>query len=159
MPMHGGRVDLVERMRRAGLRLTGPRRIIARVLERAEDHLDIDQITARAREVDPSVHRATVYRTVGLLKKIGLVDELDLLHIRGDRHYYEIRMGSEHAHVICTACGQVVEPPGATISKAREGFARETGFDVDYIRVEVGGTCPGCQAASRGSGPAEASGA
>ncbi|MDH3285769.1 MAG: transcriptional repressor [Acidobacteriota bacterium] len=142
--MHGGRVDLVERMRRAGLRLTGPRRAIARVLEQADDHLDIDQITKRARKADPSVHRATVYRTVGILKKIGMVDELDLLHIRGDRHYYEIRIGSEHAHVICTTCGEVVEPSGKTISRARDGFAGETGYRVDYIRVEVGGTCPRC---------------
>jgi Fur family ferric uptake transcriptional regulator len=123
--------------------------VIARVLEEAEDHLDIDQITERARRTDPSVHRATVYRTIATFKKIGLVDELDLLHIRGDRHYYEIRTGSEHAHVICTTCGAVVEPPGGTISSARDGFARETGFDVDYIRVEVGGTCPECRHRSR----------
>ncbi len=149
MPMEGHGVDLVSRLRQAGVRVTGPRRVIARVLEDADDHLDIDQITERARRVDPSVHRATVYRTIATFKKLGLVDELDLLHIRGDRHYYEIRLGTEHAHVICTRCGEVVEPTGDSVGRARAGLAQETGFEVDYIRVEVGGTCPACRARGR----------
>src|SRR5277367_3565546 len=72
-----------------GRRLTRQRRVIVRVMDTAQRHLDIDEIYKRARKMDSRVHRVTVYRTVDLLKKLGLIDELDLLHIRGDRHYYE----------------------------------------------------------------------
>lgn len=140
---------LVERMRTAGVRVTGPRRAIAQVLEQASEHLDVDEITVLAKRIDPSVHRATVYRTLGMLKTVGLVDELDLLHLRGDRHYYEIRSGTEHAHVICTACGEVLEPGGAVIDQFRERLRRETGYEVRYIRMEIGGLCARCAPQTR----------
>lgn len=146
MPLHTEQADLLARMRRSGLRLTQPRKVIAQVLQDADDHLDVDQIIDRVQAIDPTVHRATVYRTLGTLKKLGMVDELDLLHFRGDRHYYEIRTDSEHAHVICLTCGEVVEPEGETIAKFRAGLVRETGYRVNYMRVEVGGACPRCRA-------------
>lgn len=149
MPQAATSANLVKRMRDAGIRVTGPRRAIAQVLEQADEHLDVDEITEKAKTIDPSVHRATVYRTLGMLKTVGLVDELDLLHFRGDRHYYEIRTGSEHAHVICTGCGEVLEPAGALIDEFRSQLKRETGYDVQYIRMEISGLCARCASAAR----------
>lgn len=146
MPLPNRTALLVDRMRSAGIRVTGPRRAIARVLEEAQEHLDVDEITERAKVVDPSVHRATVYRTLGMLKRVGLVDELDLLHLRGDRHYYEIRNEDFHAHVICLTCGEVLEPTGELIAGFRERVARETRYRVSYLRMEIGGLCAKCAA-------------
>src|ERR1700688_2828588 len=72
-----------------GIRLTRQRRVILQVMDDAEQHLDVDQILERAQRIDPGVHLVTVYRTIDLLKKHGLIDELDLLHLRADRNYYE----------------------------------------------------------------------
>jgi Fe2+ or Zn2+ uptake regulation protein len=72
-----------------GIRMTRQRRVILQVMDDAEQHLDVDQILERAQKIDSGVHLVTVYRTIDLLKKQGLIDELDLLHLRGDRHYYE----------------------------------------------------------------------
>lgn len=138
------RLKLVERMRSNGIRVTAPRRAIAEVLETAEEHLDVEEITERARAIDPSVHRATVYRTMALLKDLALVDELDLLHIHGDRHYYEIREGSQHAHVICTECSRVVEPEGEMLRKCMQALSEATGIRVEFYRVEAGGLCTRC---------------
>lgn len=146
MPRHIGAPSLIRRMRESGIRVTGPRRAIAEVLEEAREHLDVDEITELAKAKDASVHRATVYRTLGMLKTIGLVDELDLLHLRGDRHYYEIRTGDEHAHVICTSCGKVLEPAGELIDEFRARIRRETGYSVSYIRMEISGLCRECGA-------------
>lgn len=138
-------IGLVDRMRMAGIRVTGPRRAIARVLEDAQEHLDVEAIIDRAKKLDPSVHRATVYRTLGLFKALGLVDELDLLHLRGDRHFYELRTGGDHAHVICTSCGKIVEPAGESLDAARRSLSQVTGYTLNYLRLEVGGLCPACQ--------------
>jgi Fur family ferric uptake transcriptional regulator len=138
--------SLIDRIRAAGVRVTSPRRAIARVLQEAGEHLDVEQITDRAQRIDPTIHRATVYRTLGLLKGLGLVDELDLLHLRGDRHYYEIRTDEVHAHVICTRCGKVMEIEGDTIENFETAIAGQTGFRIDYMRFEIGGYCPSCPA-------------
>ncbi|HUC44772.1 MAG TPA: transcriptional repressor, partial [Candidatus Sulfotelmatobacter sp.] len=87
---------LTDRMKAVGMRLTGPRRVLADLLERAEKHLDAEEVYQRARALDPGIHRATVYRTLNRLKKLGLVDELDLMHVSGERHYYEIRPSTLH---------------------------------------------------------------
>ena len=140
-----GTATLVDRMRMGGIRVTGPRRAIARVLEEAQEHLDVEQITERSKKLDPSVHRATVYRTMGLFKALGMVDELDLLHISGDRHFYEVRKGGDHAHLICTSCGKVLEPESESLDPWKKALADQTGFSLTFLRLEVGGLCPACQ--------------
>src|SRR5260370_6824985 len=94
-----GRLEEAVGQRR--IRLTGQRRVILQVMDDAEQHLDVDQILERAQKIDSGVHLVTVYRTIDLLKKHGLIDELDLLHLRGDRHYYETHGPRDHIHVAC----------------------------------------------------------
>src|SRR5262245_34833729 len=97
-------------MKASGLRLTGPRRVLAELLETAEKHLDAEEVYQRARSRDRRIHRATVYRTLRTLKRMGLVDELDLMHVSGERHYYEVRPSTLHIHLVCTDCKGVEEP-------------------------------------------------
>jgi len=59
--------------------------------------------------VDPNINRVTIYRTLGLLKRHGLVDELDLLHVKGEGHFYERRPQRDHMHMTCLRCGKVQE--------------------------------------------------
>jgi Fe2+ or Zn2+ uptake regulation protein len=66
-----------------GLRMTHQRRTILSVVETAKQHLDASQILRHARRLDPHIDRVTVYRTLSLLKRHGLVDELDLMHMNG----------------------------------------------------------------------------
>ena len=64
---------LLERMKARGLRLTGQRKLLADLLETAEEHLDAEAVYRRAKAKDGTVHRATVYRTLNKLKKLGFV--------------------------------------------------------------------------------------
>jgi Fe2+ or Zn2+ uptake regulation protein len=132
-------------MRAKGLRLTHQRKILADLLDSAHEHLDAESVYQRARRQDPHIHRATVYRTLNTLKKLGLVDELDLLHITGDRHYYEIRPSVFHIHLVCVTCGGVQEPSGRFWEEIRGRVQRETGFRPEVIRLEMGGLCTDCQ--------------
>jgi Fur family ferric uptake transcriptional regulator len=142
--MSARRDSLSDRLQAAGLRLTNQRRIVIRILENAKTHLDAEEVYRLARRRDPKIHRATVYRTLGTLKKLGLVDELDLMHVSGDRHYYEIRPSTFHVHLICTGCGSVLEPGGSWWQEMRSRVYGETGFSPEIIRLEMSGLCAAC---------------
>jgi Fur family ferric uptake transcriptional regulator len=127
-----------------GIRLTRQRRVILQVMDDAEQHLDVDQILERARKIDPDVHLVTVYRTIDLLKKNGLIDELDLLHLRGDRHYYETHGPRDHVHVACFRCGKVREFESRLYEQLKEQIAQDFKMKVTVARLEVGGYCEDC---------------
>jgi len=136
---------LVDRMKIHGVRLTGQRRILAELLETATEHLDAEQVYQRAKAKDRSIHRATVYRTLNKLKKLGLVDELDLMHVSGERHYYEIRPNTLHVHLVCTVCKGVDEPTGSFWEDLKRRVKSDNGFQAEVVRIEMAGTCRACQ--------------
>src|SRR5207244_11525284 len=84
-----------------GLRMTHQRRIILSVVETAKQHLDAAQILRHARMLDPGVDRVTVYRTLKLLKRHALIDELDLMHLEGEKHVNERRPQRNNLHMAC----------------------------------------------------------
>jgi len=135
---------LLERMKASGVRLTGQRKILADLLENAEEHLDAESVYQRAKAKDATIHRATVYRTLNKLKKLGLVDELDLMHVSGERHYYEIRPSTLHIHLVCTACKRVDEPDEAFWDDLKRRVENENGFRPEVVRVEMAGLCAAC---------------
>lgn len=136
-------------LRQRGIRLTRQRRVILQVMDAAEQHLDVDQILDRAQKISPEVHLVTVYRTIDLLKKEGLIDELDLLHLRGDRHYYETHGPRDHIHVACLRCGKVREFESRLYEQLKDQIARDCDIRVTVSRTEVGGICNDCLAASK----------
>src|SRR5499427_107772 len=131
-------------LRQRGIRLTRQRRVILQVMDAAEQHLDVDQILDRAQKISPEVHLVTVYRTIDLLKKEGLIDELDLLHLRGDRHYYETHGPRDHIHVACLRCGKVREFESRLYEQLKNQIARDFNMKVTVSRTEVGGYCAEC---------------
>jgi Fe2+ or Zn2+ uptake regulation protein len=99
-----------------------------------------------AREGHDGIDRATVYRTLALLKEHGLVEELDLLHIDGAEHHYELRDGTGHVHIVCKKCGKILEFRTELLSILEGQIRRATGSDVDSVRVEVSALCSDCKA-------------
>jgi Fe2+ or Zn2+ uptake regulation protein len=135
---------LQKTLRQRGIRLTRQRRAILQVMDSAEQHLDVDQILDRAQKLDADVHLVTVYRTIDLLKKEGLIDELDLLHLRGDRHYYETHGPRDHIHVACIRCGKVREFESRLYEHLMHQIAQDCAIRVTVSRTEVGGICHEC---------------
>src|SRR5271154_5136349 len=136
---------LQQAIRERGIRLTRQRRVILEVMDAADQHLDVDQILERARKIDSGVHLVTVYRTIDLLKKQGLIDELDLLHLRGDRHYYESHGPRDHIHVACLRCGKVREFESALYEELKRQISHDCGIEITVSRTEVGGLCADCR--------------
>lgn len=140
---------LMDRMRARGVRITPQRALIADLLENAQDHLDADSVYRLAQRRDQSIHRATVYRTLATLKKLHLIDELDLMHVDGDRHFYEVRPSTLHIHLVCLRCGSVEEPEGRFWESMKGKVFRETGFKPEAVRLEMGGRCAACRKPNR----------
>lgn len=137
--------SLLDRMREKGFRLTEQRKVLASLLENSSNHLDAETLLQQAQRIDPSIHRATVYRTLNTLKKAGLLDELDLMHVDGDQHYYEVRPSVSHIHLVCISCGKVEEPDGRFLENLKKRLEKSTGFHVEVARLELGGQCAACR--------------
>src|SRR5260370_37784756 len=128
-----------------GIRLTAPRRAILSVIETATKHLDASQILRKARTVDASVNRSTVYRTLDLLKRQGLIDELDLMHLNGEGHYYERKLGRDHIHIACLRCGKITEFVSERFDSLKRQLEQKCRFHILVARLEVGGCCSACR--------------
>jgi Fur family ferric uptake transcriptional regulator len=129
-----------------GVRLTGQRRAILSVIETAKKHLDASQILRQAQRTDASVDRSTVYRTLGLLKRHGLIDELDLMHIKGEGHYYERKLlGRDHIHMTCLRCGKITEFVSEIFDSLKQQMEQDCRFHIVVARLEIGGYCAACR--------------
>jgi Fur family ferric uptake transcriptional regulator len=142
---------LQQALAKKGIRLTRQRRALLQVMETATQHLAANDILRRARRIDPNVTRVTVYRTIDLLKRHGLIDELDLLHLRGEGHYYESRGPRDHIHVACLRCGKVREFESHLYEQLMKQIERDCGISITVTRTEVGGYCGDCQPKPRTS--------
>lgn len=119
-----------------GLRMTGPRRVIARVLCSAKNHPDVDEVYRRANEVDPRIALSTVYRTLKLFAEIGILERHDFGHGRGR---YEEASGDHHDHLIDVESGRVIEFRNEAIEALQDRIARELGFKLVGHRLELYG--------------------
>jgi Fur family ferric uptake transcriptional regulator len=140
-PASGIKGSLKER----GIRMTRQRQILLDLIDQSGQHLDAESLYQLARQRDSKLNRVTVYRTIKMLKQGGLVDELDLMHLGGDQHYYETRLKQEHAHVICLRCGKVEEFFGEPLQRLRRQVEETFGFNILVARTEIGGYCAHCQ--------------
>jgi Fur family ferric uptake transcriptional regulator len=119
-----------------GMRMTGQRRVIARVLSEADDHPDVEEVHRRASDRDARISRSTVYRTVRLLEGAGILERHDF----GDgRARYEPAGHGHHDHLINVKTGEVIEFKNEQIEHLQESVARELGFHLIGHRLELFG--------------------
>lgn len=127
---------ILERCEARGLRLTEQRRVIADVLEDADDHPDVERLHARASAVDPRISIATVYRTVKLFEEAGILEK----HEFGDgRARYETADREHHDHLIDLNSGEVIEFVAPEIEALQEKIASRLGYRLKGHRLELYG--------------------
>lgn len=117
-----------------GLRMTEQRRVVARVLEQASDHPDVEELYRRASEVDSGISIATVYRTVKLFEDSGIIERHDF---RDGRSRYEPAPENHHDHLIDLKSGEVIEFTSQEIEKLQEEVARRLGYRLVDHRLEL----------------------
>jgi len=118
------------------MKMTGQRRIIARVLSDASDHPDVEELHRRALAEDANISIATVYRTVRLFEEAGILERLDF----GDgRARYEDASGTHHDHLIDIQSGRIIEFHNAAIEALQEKIAAELGYRLVDHKLELYG--------------------
>lgn len=119
-----------------GMKMTGQRRVIARVLSEAHDHPDVEEVYRRAIQVDPHISIATVYRTVRLFEEANILERHDF----GDgRARYEEATGEHHDHLIDIQSGKVIEFRSPEIEALQREIAERFGFRLMGHRLELFG--------------------
>jgi Fur family transcriptional regulator, ferric uptake regulator len=136
--------ELRDTLRGSGRRLTDQRQLLLELLQEHGGHLDAHELYRLAQERDPRLNLSTVYRTLGLLRDLGLVDEQ---HLGEDHHHYELKAPATHHHLICGTCGSVVEFTSPLIEQLKEAVGRELDYTIADAQVDLLGTCAGCRAA------------
>jgi Fur family ferric uptake transcriptional regulator len=119
-----------------GLRMTGQRRVIARVLCSAKDHPDVEEVYRRANQIDARISLSTVYRTLKLFAEKGILERHDFGHGRGR---YEEASRDHHDHLIDVDSGRVIEFRNEDIEALQDRIARELGFKLVGHRLELYG--------------------
>jgi Fur family ferric uptake transcriptional regulator len=145
------RRTLLDELANKGIRLTSQRRILVEIIQTADQHLDAASLLELARKKEPNIDRATVYRTLELLKKLRLIDELDLMHLQGEKHYYEVKTRRDHVHLACFQCGRIEEFSSVLYEQLKNEITTRAGFELRVARLEIGGRCRECSSRAIGT--------
>ena len=129
--------DIEQKCISKGVKLTGQRKIIARVMSEAEDHPDVDELYKRVTKVDPKISIATVYRTVKLFEEAGILAKHDF---KGGKARYEEISESHHDHLIDIKTGEIIEFVDDEIEKLQKKVAEKYGYDLVDHKLELYGT-------------------
>jgi Fur family ferric uptake transcriptional regulator len=114
---------------------------ILHVLRHTRGHLEPTRIYAEARKAAPGLTQPTVYRTLDVFVRNGLVWQmgLDKGHLA-----YELAEGDHH-HLVCRSCGRQVEVSQNLFAEAYRQLEASSGYALDLNHVRLSGLCPACR--------------
>lgn len=144
MDMDGLLKALHDHLRAQGYRLTKPRCAVLETLSAAPAHLTPEQLYQQAQQHYSKLGMVTVYRTLALLERLGLVQRV---HAKAGCHSFTLVRSCEghHHQLICRDCGRVEEFPDCALDNTLEQLHKRTGFAIETHQLEVVGRCPKCQ--------------
>ena len=125
-----------DRCKKVGIRLTGQRRLIIKVLEDSKDHPDVETLFERANKIDSKVSIATVYRTVKILKNAGILEKLEF---NDGRSRFEDAVRKHHDHLIDLDTGKVIEFIDEEIEHIQKKIASKLGYELIGHKLELYG--------------------
>jgi Fur family transcriptional regulator, ferric uptake regulator len=126
-----------------GLKLTPERTALVREIFSIHYHFEADELLFKMKEKHVKISRATVYRTLELLVKSGLVRRV---HLGEDHYHYEHVSGnSHHDHLICTTCGGVIEFHDEELERLQMAICETKKFTPTFHNLQILGVCDPCR--------------
>ena len=134
--------DIIRKLSKQGYRLTPQRMMILEAVERADSHISAEEIYTQILARYPHLNISTVYRTLELLKELGLVTETDLGD--GRVRYHSMKKGRHH-HLVCQKCGAIIDLDESVLSPLKVALLREYKFSADLRHLAIFGRCANCR--------------
>jgi Fur family ferric uptake transcriptional regulator len=132
---------MAQELARQGLRMTPQRLMILSEIEASESHISAEEIHRRITERYPNVNISTVYRTLELLHRLGLVTETDLGE--GRVRYHPAEKGHHH-HLVCEGCGAIIDLDDALLDPLKDELRRRYDFAAELKHLAILGRCADC---------------
>ena len=129
-------------LRTKGLKLTSPRKIILEAVFTTHEHFNVDAMYDLIRQTHSNVSRATIYRTMPLLVEAGLIKQS--VRCQAKDYYEHIYGHSNHLHLICKVCGEIIEADSKEVEKAIEKIALKYNFSATEFDLAARGICSTC---------------
>lgn len=130
-----------ELLRKRGYRLTPQRHMILSVIQESQEHLSIDQIAKLVQQRNPYVSLSTIYRTLELLTRLGLVRES---HLPGEQQHYEAAEGQAHHHLVCRRCRMTIHLDQELLGNLHEQLQEQYHFHDLTLDLVAAGYCTPC---------------
>ena len=129
-------------LRQFGFKITPQRRTILSIITLSHEHLTPAAIYNRVYQEHPGIGLVTIYRTLEILARLGLICEV---HAGGNcRSYLARRPAEHHHHLICSECGTVIDFTDCDLSELEQRLSQKTGFEIESHLLEFLGRCPVC---------------
>jgi len=134
--------NIAGKLSKQGYRLTPQRIMILSAIEDSDHHISAEEIHAQIIAKYPNVNISTVYRTLELLKRLGLVTETDLGE--GRVRYHPAEKGHHH-HLVCRECGAIIDLDESLLAPLKNALLKEYNFDADLRHLAILGRCVRCR--------------
>jgi len=134
--------DIINSLSEQGYRMTPQRMMVLAAIENSEHHISAEEIYAQVVTKYPHVNISTVYRTMELLNRLGLVTETDL---GGGRVRYHPADKGHHHHLVCQECGKVIDLDESVLEHLKLVLQRDYKFDPDIRHLAFFGRCYECR--------------
>src|SRR5438128_11110942 len=138
-------MDVAQRIRETGGRMTVQRRLVLEALEHARHHTTAEEIAARIRKRHPQINPSTVYRNLEALEALGYVTHTHFEERVTRWHRADVE---RHGHLVCRACGAESEIPMKLLEPLARRLRAENGFQADLAHSAVVGICRECASVS-----------
>ncbi len=134
--------DAIELLRDKSIRITPQRRAILSFLIETDSHPTVDEIYQNlSQDEELGISLATVYNNLNVLVDVGLVNQMKFSDVTSRYDY----RGHSHRHIICTNCGKIGDFHYDELSRLEEAAQKQTGYQVQFNKLDVYGLCPECQ--------------
>ena len=134
--------QIIKALKDKGYRLTPQRLAMLKIIAASQRHPNAEQIYEQMKADFPTTSLATIYKTLTLLKDLGEVLELNFASVGS---HYDGNKPYPHPHVICTRCGQILDPESIAVAEISQEMARQTGYQITHHQLNFFGLCPRCQ--------------
>lgn len=133
--------EIIDKLKEKRIKITNQRLNIIEEILKSKGHFEVEDLVYKIKKKNIDASRATIYRTLNILKDLGYIVEVIKLN---NKTYYEFANKEHHDHLLCLNCGKIIEFHDDEIEKLQNSICEKYNFKPVYHRLEIFGICEEC---------------